>query len=486
MGKKMGKEKKIFTMLNIFTMVIFLLFSLLFSLLLMTNFVQAQDYPAISIKEKNVINRVIATELDIPAEFELKIRNNQLNADNFEIYSLLDVIITPLGTFLIESSTIKTIKVTVMPRLKQVGKFGINYYIKGENAGPEQAIQDKFIIDVRNFSDIARITIPKIIDREETKLVFEISNPENIDFGRGKVIVESEFFDFEQEIDLSPGTSQKIEIDLKNLHELDAGAYTIEFKFYLEDYDEVIAERDVKLVEVIKITESDFKRIGLLSYTRNIIKKNDGNVEQHVRLELSQFILEKVFSRYDIEPDSSYYIGLMYVAVWQRELKTGETLDVKSTVDYTVPVFLLIAIILAYVGIQIAKRPRLILRKKIIKVRAKGAEFALKIVLVVKNIGSIIEDVTVVDRLPISAKIHERFGVIKPDKIEKGRLIWKFEKLMPGEEHIVSYIIYSRVIPLGKIKIPRAIAHYTDVKGKRKISYSTKLSVVHELETKKE
>ena len=454
--------------------------SLLFLISFLSPLIVAQEYDAITIQEKNIINDVIVKELNIPAEFELKIRNNQLSADNFEIYSLLDVILTPLGTFVIESSTVKTIKVTVMPRSKEEGRFGITYYILGENAGPEQAKQDSLVIEVSSFSDVVGINIPKTIDRERTELTFKISNPENIDFGKGTVVVESDFFDLERDIDLSPGVSQEIKIDLKDLQGLDAGDYTIKFKFTFDDHGEVIAEREVKLIEVIKITESDFKRTGLLSYTRDIIKKNDGNVEQYVRLEISQFILEKIFSRYNIEPDDSYYSGLMYVAVWQRELKTGETLEIKATVDYTIPVLILIALILVYVGLQIAKRPRIILRKKVVKVRTKGGEFALKIILIVKNIGSIAEDVSIVDRLPMSAKIHEKFSVIKPDKIEGNRLMWKFEKLMPGEEHVLSYVIYSKVILIGKIHIPRAVAHHTDVKGKRKISYSTKLYVIHE------
>ncbi len=454
----------------------------IFLLSFLSPLIVSQGYDAITIQEEKVINDVIAKELNIPAEFELKIRNNQLSADNFEIYSLLDVIITPLGTFVIEPSTVKTIKVTVMPRTKQEGRFGITYYIRGENAGPAQAKQDSLVIEVSLFSDIVGISIPKTIDRERTELTFKISNPENMDFGKGTVVVESDFFDFEKNVDLGPGVSQEIKPDLKDLQNLDAGDYTIKFKFNLDDHKgiELIAERDVKLIEVIKITESDFKRTGLLSYTRNIIKKNDGNVEQYVRLEISQFILERIFSRYNVEPDDSYYSGLMHVAVWQRELKTGETLEIKATIDYTIPVLILIALIILYVGIQIAKRPRIILRKKVVKVRTKGGEFALKIILIVKNIGSIAEDVIIVDRLPMSAKIHRRFSVIKPDKIEGNRLIWKFEKLMPGEEHILSYVIYSKVVPIGKIHIPRAVSHYTDVKGKRKISYSTKLYVVHE------
>jgi hypothetical protein len=461
--------------------VIFILSTILF-LLFLAFIAGAQEYPAITLIEKKTINNVIALELNIPAKYELKIRNNQLSGDNFEIYSLLDVILTPLGTFYIEPSTTKTIISTVMPRTKQEGRFGITYFIKGEKAGPTQAKQDSFVVHIMPFSDIVTITIPEAIDRDETELKFKILNLEKIDLGKGTVTVESEFFDLEKEVDLSPGTKQEVSIDLKDLHGLDAGFYTIEFKFNLEDYGDLIAERDTNLIEVLKITESDFKRTGLLSYTRTIEKKNDGNVPQYVKLELSQFFLEGIFSRYDIKADYSYYKGLNYIHSWQKELQTGENLSVKATIDYTIPVLILIAFIIAFVGYKISKRPRIILRKKLVKVKTTSGEFALKIVLIVKNIGNIAENVTIVDKIPIASNIHERFGAIKPDKIEKGRLIWKFEKLMPGEEHILSYVVYSKVTLIGKINIPLARAHYTDVKGQRKIAYSSKLSVVHEPE----
>ncbi len=444
--------------------------------------VHAQDYPAVSV-EKKIINSVIITELDIPAEYELKIRNNQLSGDNFEIYSLLDVIMTPLGTFYIEPSTTKTVKTTLMPRTKETGKFGITYFIKGKTAGAEKVYEDTFVIDVKPFSDVVKITIPKNLDRESKTLKFKISNPEKINLGKGKVSIESDFFDLEKEIYLSAGKSQEIELDLKDLSLLDAGPYVLEFRFDMENYGELIATRKINLIEVVKITESDFKRTGILSYTRNIIKKNEGNVNQHVRVELSQFVFERIFSRYNLMPDESYFTGLNFVTIWQKELQTGETLDIKATIDYTIPVLILIALIVAFIIVQITSRPRIILRKKILKVKTTSGEFALKIVLIAKNIGSVVENVRIIDRIPIAAKIHEKFGAIKPDKVENGKLEWKFEKLMPGEEHVLSYVVYSKVVFLGKINIPKAVAHYTDIKGKQRTAYSTKLSVVHELET---
>lgn len=461
--------------------ILVLVLSLIFFLVFATFIVAAQDYPAITIVEKKVINDVIALELNIPAKYELKIRNNQLSGDDFEIYSLLDVILTPLGTFYIEPSTASTITATVMPRAKQEGRFGITYFIRGEKAGSVQAKQDSFVIHIMPFSDIVGISIPEVIDRESTKLRFKISNPEKIDLGKGTVTVESEFFDLEKEVDLSPGASQEINVNLKDLHGLNAEDYTIEFKFDLEEHGELIAERDMKIIEVLKITESDFKRTGLLSYVRTLEKKNDGNVPQYVKLEMSQFFLESIFSRYDKKPDYSYYIGLNHKTSWQKELQTGETLSVKATIDYTIPVLILIALIVAFVWYKLSKRPRIILRKKLVKVKTTGGEFALKIVLIVKNIGNVAENITIIDRIPIASNIHERFGAIKPDKVEKGRLVWKFEKLMPGEEHILSYVVYSKAILIGKINIPLAIAHYTDVKGQRKIAYSSKLSVIHEI-----
>ena len=104
----------------------------------------------------------------------------------------------------------------------------------------------------------------------------------------------------------------------------------------------------------------------------------------------------------------------------------------------------------------------------------------IKIVLLIKNIGHEIKDIKVVDRVPNLVKLYERFGAVKPAEIKKNRLTWNFETMEPGEEEVVSYIIYSKIIPVGTIMIPKAVVHYTDIKEKRQVTYSNLLHVTGE------
>jgi len=435
--------------------------------------------------EKKVISDVIAVEFDVPAEFDLRITNNRGDSDFFEIYSLLDVRITPAGTFQIDGLSSKTVRVTMLPRAKNIGFMGITYYVRGQKSDTADSVQDTFSVAIRPLSDIIRITVPEVISNDETEMTFTIANPEKINLQNTEVRVSSDFFDYNSTFDLSKDKSYEIKVPLKPLKGLPAGVHTINFEFIVGGKKAIIPKQ-VKLVETIKITESEFKRTGLLSYTRSVIRKNDGNVDQYVNVQLTQSIFESLFSKYSPKPTSSETSGLSKTSVWRQELKQGEILNIKITVDYTIPVLILAALIIAYIIFKIVTRKKLILRKKILKVRTKSGEFALKIVISIKNTGREIKDVIITDRIPVYAKIHEKFGVIKPEKVENDRLTWKFDSLMPGEEHVLSYIIYSKIVYLGKINVPQAVAHYTDFNGKRDTALSKKLVIINETEIKEE
>ncbi len=431
--------------------------------------------------EKQVISNAVALELDSPAEFDLTIKNNQGSADLFEIYSLSSVEITPAGTFSVDGSSSKTIRVKFVPKTKTIGAVGITYYVKGYGAGPEATKQDSITIRAYPLSQIILVGIPESITRDDEEVTITFTNTEKINFGDVQISCKSDFFDFTQTIAINGGDKVDITVPLKNLQALNAGKYPITFEFTIQDKKTNII-KDTNLVEITKITESEFKRINLLSYTRSILRKNDGNTVEYVKFELSQNFFERFFTSYNIKPSESYGQGLNVVSVWKKELKIGDSLDVKATISYVPLIILLGLLIVAYIIYRVYNRPRIILRKKMLKVKTVGGEFALKIVLIVKNIGKEAKDVVIVDRIPVAAKIHEHFGAIKPEKVEHDKLLWKFEQLMPGEEHVLSYVVYSKVTFIGKLNVPIAVAHYSDVKGKRKIATSTKLALTYEPE----
>ncbi|GIU68199.1 MAG: hypothetical protein KatS3mg001_049 [Candidatus Pacearchaeota archaeon] len=106
-------------------------------------------------------------------------------------------------------------------------------------------------------------------------------------------------------------------------------------------------------------------------------------------------------------------------------------------------------------------RGDIILRKNVQFVRAKGGEFALKVNLTV-HARRFVERVNIIDRIPALVKLYDKFSGEAPKKVdEKTRKIeWNFERLMPGEVRVLSYIIYSKIGVTGKFALPTATAIY--------------------------
>ena len=98
------------------------------------------------------------------------------------------------------------------------------------------------------------------------------------------------------------------------------------------------------------------------------------------------------------------------------------------------------------------------MNKKVCLVKTKGGEFALKVSINVKA-RKHIDNIQVVDRLPMMTKLYEKFGR-HPDRIDEAskRLFWNIPRLNKSEERIFSYIIYSKVRAIGRFELPPAMA----------------------------
>lgn len=427
--------------------------------------------------EKVTVTDVVAKELSIPARFNLTITNNNLYDDYFLVYSLIDLKITPITPFWINATQTRTISMGALPLrwLKERGFHSMEYYIKSNRGG---YTTDTLVVYVLPLNEILAVIAPTTITRDDSQIKINVTNKENINFGEAQIILNTDLFSATKTVNISPKSSQEFVLDLnpKTMKIAKAGDYTLKTIFYLNHEYNHTVESKITLQEYSSITTVESSKLKFFGFLKTITKKNDGNIPKLVTTEVVKSRFERVFSTFNIPPTSEKQGFLTTTVSWQRELEPGESLVVEVTTDYTIPTLILIALIVAVVSLYLTKRPRVIVKKKAIRIQTKGDEFALKIILFAKNIGKEIKEVKLTDRLPHMAKLYERF-VVHPDKIELPRLEWNFGALMPGEERIISYIIYSKVMPVGSIELPQGVVHYTDYKERRKLSYSNKLFV---------
>lgn len=425
--------------------------------------------------EKIVITDVVAKELNIAAKFNLTIKNRNIYEDYFKVYSLVDLKITPVSPTLIPPMQENTIQMEALPLrwLKEKGLHSIEYYIKGDRSG---YLTDTITVKVLPLNEILIVNAPGFMSRDDTKIKIEIINKERIDFGEAQLVLHSDFFSTTSNMTIGPKSSQNITLDLdpNKLKTGKAGTYKLKATFFLNNEYNYTSESDIILQEYSNIKTEESSRFAFFSFIKTITKKNEGNIPKFVTIEAKKSRFERAFSSFSVPPTYERPAFMSSTIGWERELEPGESFSVEIKTDYTIFVIVLIVLIILIVTLYLAKRPRVIIRKKAIRVTTKGGEFALKVIVFVKNVGKEVQNVLLVDRLPHITKLYERFTV-KPDKIEHNKLEWNFGSLASNEERVVSYIIYSKVIPVGTVELPQATIHYTDIKNKRKYTDSNKI-----------
>lgn len=238
--------------------------------------------------------------------------------------------------------------------------------------------------------------------------------------------------------------------------------YTIEQTVNLKEFSDTATELSTKK--------------SVFGYTKTITDKNNGNINQIVTIEFPyRSFIEKIFTNFNIDPTTNTKTS----ATWQRQLGPGEAFVIIADTDYTVPILIIALLVVAVIAYILVRQKKVIVSKKAIKIRTKGGELAVKIITVIKNVSDLeVGNLMLVDRLPPTTQLYEKFGTVKPDKVEKHKLEWKFPSILPQEEIVVSYVLYSKMRMLGTIEIPQAALFFNDAKNKRHIVNSNKLFVM--------
>lgn len=426
--------------------------------------------------EKTPIHDVVASELSMPATYNFTLVNTG-GEDYFKVYSLVNIKTLPLTPFLVKSLETYNFVMGVLPleRADQKGKFAYGYYIKGEKEGAVQDLVELKVLPLKNIIAL------KVIDiaRDDSAMGLNVSVPENIDLGNATISIDSELGKISKTDSMPVKGSKIINIPFTgDIKTKVAGKYPVKVTFYLNNEYNYTVELNATVTEISTITSSETVQRGFFGFKTIVTKKNDGNTIKLVTAELTKNRFERAFTSYNLAPTSESRNTWSIKQTWEKELQPGESLIVEASTDYTIPIIILALLIISTISFIIVRRPRIIVRKKAIKMQTKGGEFAVKVILFAKNISQEAKEVTMIDQIPGVTTLYEKFGAAKPDKIEGSRITWKFGTVLPGEEIVVSYVIYSKVRPVGTMVLPEAVVHYLNQRDRRRYAGSNRVLVV--------
>jgi len=422
--------------------------------------------------EKNPIRDVYIKEANQPAVIQLSIKNNG-NGDNFEIYSLVDVKLQPTGTFYIQQGGTKIVDVEIYPgeKIKKMEDYyNFVYKIKSQSYGIQEDTMLIKIVSLENLFDIE--PEPVIPDEEYTSVV--LHNRENISIDNVLVRLKSVMYEKDEILSFKGYEEKeiKINIDKSKLRGLIAGPYALDVELNLRD-GKAGVESSVRLTEKQGITTEEEKS-GWLILKKTIKKANEGSVVSVVSIVEKKNVLSRLVTSFNILPSKVDREGLHIYYTWTKELNPGQEIIAEVKTNYLLPIVLLIvAVVFIYFVYQFSVLD-LVLKKKLIFVKTKGGEFALKIVVIARA-RRFVEKISIVDKLPPLLKLHERYGT-EPNRIDERnkRVEWMIPSLNAGEERVYSYIVYSKIGVFGRFALPRATAIY-ERNGKIKETISNKV-----------
>lgn len=423
------------------------------ALIMLSSFVIAAD---LDIKKVDR-GSVIISELNNPAVFDFII-NNRGKADNFEIYSLLGVSMSPKGSFDLPVGETE-IPVKVYPNReirKQSGFYSFEYEIKGQYSG---IFKDTLTIKVVSLDESIEVSAQNL-HPDDNEAVMVVKNNENTNLEDVKINFKSAFFETSKEISLTPYETKKMSVplDKDEIKGLSAGAYIV--TAYVD-----VGGAKTRLEGTLNYLEKEGTSLkegtsGIILRRSTLTKTNEGNTPVTTNIEIKKDIISRLFTTFSSEPQETIRGGLSVTYRWEKELKPAESLSVTTTTNYTIPFVLLIVIIVVAIFAQMYYHTNVSITKRVSFVKTRGGEFAVKVRLHVKA-KKTVDKIQVIDRIPGSTHVYENFGS-KPDKVDPvtRRMIWNIPKLNAGEERVFSYILYSKLKIFGKFELPPATAIY--------------------------
>ena len=428
-----------------------------FTIAIVLLFVLVSFASALDLKQ-NSMDVAVIPEFNQPANVPVTISG--ADPGSYVIYTLTAVRVLPSDSFnLYSGNNDLTFDVYPTSQLVAQGPAAYSFAIGLRNTGTNLNYNGTMTVRVVRIEDALAISSDSN-SPESSNISFFIQNKEGIDLKNVHAEFSSVFFDVNQVFDLNANSNTVISINVpkSKLEKIEAGAYLLKAVFQTDRGAKTLEGR-IYLGQKVNV-ETEDGTSGILIRTHEVSKTNRGNVNEDVVINVEKDIISRLFTSFNIEPDSTSRSGFWVTYSWAKKLGPTESLDVKVTTNYLLPILIIIAIILIVWGIKRYTQTKMLVEKSVVPVKTSSGQFALKVKLHVKAVRRA-SNVSLIDRIPGIVQVYEKaFGIIKPTKIDSNnkRLQWDIGDMAPGEERSFSYIVYSTVGVVGKFALPQALA----------------------------
>ena len=401
---------------------------------------------------------VLVQEYETPIMLTLNIVDAEPGLYN--LYTLADISLKPQEMFTIFENGTYEKEFTILPMnsLDVEGLYSFTYILHQRSTG--EKFNEQFTVNHASIADIFEVYSEEV-GLESESITIYLENLEDVTLEGVTVEFSSLLFEtFGETFDIGPHEKRAVSIpaDREALKKTKAGVYIIDSVFSTPS-GEVSLKGNLYLGEKKGLTNFEDSS-GFLIKTTTITKTNVGNVVEEARIVIKKNFFSRLFTTFNMEPVQTDRNGFIIEYVWLKEkLNPTESLIVQAKTNYILPFFIIIFGVLFFVGLKRFNETKIEVMKSVVPVKTKSGVFALRITLEL-NSKKAVENVTLIDKVPAIVKIYNKFGTVKPDKIDPSsrRLHWHIGDLEAGEARSFSYVVYSKVGIVGKFSLPSATA----------------------------
>lgn len=403
-------------------------------------------------------DKVLIVGVDEPTHFEVEVTNNGAN-DAFSFYTFFEGGMEPKEAVEIKHGETKNVEISVYPRLdsKLRGFATFSYFIQGRD---RTEIEEKSLINLVELEDAFNIGSTSF-DPESNSVTIYIENKVNFDFSEVEAQFSSPFFTLNEKFQIGSKETKEFTINLnkEDFNKLAAGFYTLKARVLTKGVSASI-EGKIEFVEK-DLLKTNSVSSGFIISKKVIEKVNDGNTISQSSTTVKKNIFSRLFTTFSPEPDVVDREGMIVYYTWNQRISPGESEKIIVRTNWLIPFLLIFFIITIVYFVKKYATQKLVIRKRVNFVRAKGGEFALKVTIVAEA-REFIEKIRIIDRLPPLVKMYEKFAGEMPDRITKDqrKLEWEFSHLDAGEKRVMTYVVYSKVGVLGRFALPPTIGLY--------------------------
>jgi hypothetical protein len=450
----------------------------------------AFDIEITPIKDRIVINEF--------AEFEITIKNNLNEKDEYRIYTLdfptwdlrTDPIQNPIS-FELEPGEEGSVNLVVDPlKIKDIGTYTVNANIRSKlTANPISNSLKVTILSIDTLiggyvpTVVTGVDVPQKVDpREQLQIKISLNNQNVINYPG--LVVKAESNLIQQTTTTKLGPKEDILLELQaTLDPLTPPQHdNLEINVFRDDKS--ITNPIVRRIEIIEYVGKEIinEKKGLfLTKTDYNFKSN--NNEYSGAFKVKTTLLSSILSSTTPNAKILNQDGKRYF-VWEAQL-VDNNMQVTVTKNF-IPLFAVIALLILVVIAYTTLRSPLLMKKETSSlVKSEGGITEITVILHIKNRSKAkLNDIEITEFIPALVSIGKEvsIGSLQPSKIlrhekKKNTIVkWAIDSLDASEERVLSYKMKSQLSILGSFSLPAATASF-NVNNKLGTSTSNRLSV---------